>query len=49
MIEEGKALLKVMEDWQKEFWTILETVSVEVEQFLEDISNNVEEVAQQVQ
>lgn len=38
-----------MEDWQKEFWLILETATHEVEEFFQDVSQVIEEFVEQVQ
>lgn len=38
-----------MNDWQKEFWLILETATHEAEQFFQDVSQVIEEFVEQVQ
>ncbi|ACK73476.1 conserved hypothetical protein [Gloeothece citriformis PCC 7424] len=38
-----------MENWQKEFWLILETATQEAEQFFEEISQVIEEFAEHIQ
>ncbi|WP_013321839.1 hypothetical protein [Gloeothece verrucosa] len=38
-----------MEDWQKEFWLILETATKEVEHFFTDVGQVIEEFFEQVQ
>lgn len=40
---------KPMEDWQKEFWLILETATQEVEHFFQDVSQVIEELVEQIQ
>lgn len=37
-----------MEDWQKEFWLMLETATLEVEHFFQDVSQVIEEFVEQV-
>ena len=37
-----------MEDWHKDFWTMLETVTVEVEQFFQDVGEAVESVSDDI-
>ncbi len=38
-----------MEDWQKEFWTTLEQLSCEVEQFFQEVGQIIEEFTEQVE
>ena len=37
-----------MEDWHKDFWAMLETVTVEVEQFFQDVGEAVESVSEDI-
>lgn len=38
-----------MDDWQKDFWTLIETISVSVEEWVQEIGGTIEAIAQEVQ
>ena len=38
-----------MDDWQKDFWALVETISVSVEEFVQEIGETIEAIAQEVQ
>jgi hypothetical protein len=38
-----------MDDWQKDFWTFVETISVSVEELVQEIGGTIEAITQEVQ